>query len=180
MTRLPCFLTGLFLIAAAGCSSLSTVNPRAMMVNDVESMTAAGVGAEVIKRQIEATRSRFELSPEEIIRLKRAGVADAVLTAMIDSGERHDPSAGNGVPPYSGYDPYDPLFPGYISPYIVYRNPGFIGRFYSYYPLVPGTGYWNDPYRDDNPYNNDRNPIHPGTGEPINSAPDRNQQDRNQ
>jgi hypothetical protein len=98
-----------------------------------------------------------------------------VLTAMIDSGE-----GWNSVPvgPVSSpYDLYDPLYPGYMgpygSPYVVYRNPGLIGRFYSYYPLSRGSGYWNNPYQDNNPYNNDANPVNPGTGQPVNPDRDR-------
>ena len=171
-------LAGLILTVAVGCASLTTVNPRAMTVNDVAAMTSAGVGADVIKRQIEATRSQFKLSAEEIILLKRAGVADDVLTAMIDSGDRrYSDNYGYGL---SSYNVFDPRYPGYFgaygNPYALYQNPGLIGRFYSYYPLSRGGGYWNDPYRDNNPYNNDHNPVNPGTGDP--GIPDRGPQPR--
>ncbi len=180
MRILEC-VTILAVAVMAGCSSISTVNPRALTVEDVAAMAEAGVGAGVIQRQIEATRSRFELTADDIIRLKRAGVADDVLTAMIGSGEERQGSSAVSVYD-SWYDPLSPAYMGpYGSPYVVYRNPGLIGRFYSYYPLSRGSGYWTDPYRDDSEYNNDRNPVHPGTGEPIDPNRDsRTQQERRQ
>ncbi|MHB9028300.1 MAG: hypothetical protein ACYC9O_05990 [Candidatus Latescibacterota bacterium] len=168
------FLTGLALTALAGCSSLSTVDPRAMTVNDVILMTRAEVGPDVIKRQIEATRSRFLLTTEEIVRLKKEGVDDDVLTAMIDSETRQDVfDSRRGASPYDfWFDYYNsgPLSYGYGSPYIVYQQPGLIGRFYSYYPLSRRWTPYYDPERD----NSDRRdglPLHPGTGQPL--YPDR-------
>lgn len=155
MNGFSLLFAGLALITVTGCSTLSTVNPRTMTADDVMTMTEAGVGADVIKRQIEATNSRFELSTDQIVQLKKAGVADDVLTAMIDSGSRPEYYSTE----YGSEWLYDPLYTGYYGsygyPYSVYLNPGLIGRFYSYYPLSPGVRYWNDYYRYHDPYNND-------------------------
>jgi hypothetical protein len=167
-------LTGLALAATAGCSSLSTLDQRPMTVNDVILMTRAQVGSEVIKRQIDATRSRFLLTTEEIIRLKKEGVADEVLTAMIDSGSRQDVFAPeHGISPYDfWFDYYNdgPLYSGYGYPYIVYQQPGVIGRFYMYYPL---SRHWSPYYipQRDSLDTRDRPFLHPGMRQPL--YPDR-------
>lgn len=173
MKNISLLFAGLAVAAISGCSSLSTVNPRAMTSEDVISMTEAGVGADVITRQIEATRSKFELSPEEIVRLKNAGVADDVLTAMIDSGEKAPYWNEYGLSPYdfwNGY--YDPVaygyYPPYYIPYVVYRTPGLVGRFHSYYPLTLRP--WNrySPYYFQNPYDPETAPRQPDGGIPGN------------
>jgi len=96
----------LALIFIAGCSALEIGNPRAITVQDVIDMTNAGVGKDVIIRHIEVTRSRFELSPQEIVRLKKAGVDDKVLEAMVET-EAY-PEYGYGYE--FGYSPYDYSF----------------------------------------------------------------------
>ena len=168
-------------LAAAGCSSFSTVNTRAMTVDDIISMSKANAGAEVIKDQILATRSRFTLSPQDIIRLKNEGVADDVLRAMIESGDRPEPPTWDyGVSPYDfwfdrygGYPYYEyGTYPYYSYggyPYTVYRQPGLIGRFYSYYPVSQWSWYNSYPYRwryestvPDSTYRSQN----PGTGQP--------------
>ncbi|HUT64096.1 MAG TPA: hypothetical protein VMZ04_09080, partial [Anaerolineae bacterium] len=78
-------VAGLFVLMISGCSSFLNVNERAMQYEDVINMTTAGVGPDVIKRQIAVTRSRFELSADQIIQLKKAGVDDKVIEAMIET-----------------------------------------------------------------------------------------------
>jgi len=169
------------LLAIAGCSSFSTVNPRAMNVEDIIAMSKAGTGAEVIKDQILATRSRFTLNPQEIIRLKNEGVVDDVIRAMIESGDRPEQSAWDyGVSPYDfwfdyygGYPYYEYGVNPYYSyggyPYEVYRQPGLIGRFYSYYPVSPGSWYNSYPYRwryESTVADSTGKPLYPGAGQP--------------
>jgi len=50
-------------------------------------MTKANVGDEVIVAQMRATKARFVLTADEIVRLKKEGVSDAVLKAMIESAK---------------------------------------------------------------------------------------------
>jgi hypothetical protein len=137
---------GLVVAVMGGCSTLSTVNPRAASIEDIISMSKAGVGSEVIKSHIEATRSRFQLSPEDIVRLKKEGLTDDVLMAMIQSENVSSaPALFNWENPNWGFTPYDNFnyynYPTgyYLSPYdypyIVFRQPGLLGRFYNYYPL---------------------------------------------
>ncbi len=138
---------GLVVALTGGCSSFSTVNPRAASVDDIISMTKAGIGSDVIKSHIEVTYSRFQLSPGEIIRLKKEGVADDVLKAMINSEKVPSTSQQfDWENPIWGFIPYDNRFSynnyptgyylsPYDYPYIVFRQPGLLGKFYNYYPL---------------------------------------------
>lgn len=149
--------TGLFILMISGCSSFMTINERAMQYEDVINMTKAGVGQDVIKRHIAVTRSRFELTTDQIIQLKEADVDDEVIEAMIETEE---------LPEYYqyeyGYTPYEywtnyynqwyPVyhyypqgFPAYnyypyVYPYSVYRQSNLLGRFYRYAPLSPPQG----------------------------------------
>jgi len=177
MRRLITLLAGLALAALAGCSAISTMDARTMTVDDIITMSKAEVGSGVIKQQIEATGSRFSLTTEDIVLLKKEGVSDDVLTAMIESGKQPDIFYhGQGLSPYDfwfnyyempymGYaSPYG--YYGYGNPYIVYRQPGVIGRFYTYYPLYRN---WNSPYdsRYAAPADSDSTRVHPGTARPF-------------
>ena|ERR1700722_17490008 len=59
-----------------------------LSIDDIKNMSRNGLKDEVIINQIDATNSRFELTSNEIIDLKKAGVSQRVITYMIESGER--------------------------------------------------------------------------------------------
>ena len=137
----------LIVLVLTGCSSFIQINERAMLVEDIINMTEAGVGKDVIIRQIEVTRSRFELDADQIVMLKKAGVDDEVIEAMIET---------EAYPDYYnweyGYSPYEygshyynqwypvsthyPYIYQYMYPYTTYRRADFIGRFYRYAPIT--------------------------------------------
>jgi hypothetical protein len=67
-------------------------------------MTRAGLGAFIIVAKIRSTPNAFDLTVPALIALKQAGVADAVLEAMVGSeGQRRaigvSPAAGADTPP---------------------------------------------------------------------------------
>lgn len=132
-------------VLAVGCvSSRSVYHQRwqhepadtlAMTMEDVIALSKEGVGDDVIIDQIKATHSSFNLSKDDIIELKNAGVSEAVIRTMIKtSGQR---SQRRVVRRY------------YVSPYY-YASPwypafwwGFSYRYYRpyYYYLAPRL-YW--------------------------------------
>ena len=57
-----------------------------LSVEDVKKMSSAGLRDEVIIDQIYATRSVFHLSAQDIVDLKRAGVSQKVIDAMVRTG----------------------------------------------------------------------------------------------
>ena len=139
-------------LAVSACSSLVTINERAVTVQDIINMTKAEVGPDIIKRHIEVTRSQFMLDPDQIVRLKEAGVNDRVIKAMLDTDE-----AAELVDLEKSYSLYDYWFNYYNTnypvnlysypvypilnfswdqgPYSSYRWSGESGRYYRDFPV---------------------------------------------
>jgi outer membrane lipoprotein SlyB len=63
-------------------------NGQQLYVTDIESMHNNGLSDEVIINQIHATKSVFHLSVDQINDLKHQGISDAVINAMIQTGNR--------------------------------------------------------------------------------------------
>lgn len=60
--------------------------PRAPITNaDVVSMTKSGLGEQTIVLAIQQGSTNFDTSPQTLVELKKAGVADAVLNAMLSA-----------------------------------------------------------------------------------------------
>jgi len=99
MKRFRILLVALALASAVAPPAPATQSGRRVgnevLTNaSVESMTRAGLSTEVIVAKIRASTPRFDVSTDELIRLKQAGIANEVINAMIDamaaenSGER--------------------------------------------------------------------------------------------
>lgn len=133
------------LLFFAGCSAMF-FNDRALSLQDVIKMSNADVGDEVIKSQIDITRSSFKLTPDDILLLKKEGVSENVIKYMVESDDSrfyyHGYTPNNYFNDYYygyGFPYYSPFFYNYRSPYFMYREPGWIGRFYNYGPYyTPG------------------------------------------
>ncbi len=176
------------LLTAAGCASIIT-NSRAVSVQDVIYLTRHQLGPDVIIKHIEATGSRFDLSTEDIVTLKDAGVDERVIETMVELSAPMPPFDWESPwPPYASYMPlnnlppvrlydyyYFPLYESYSGyydyPYSIYdpmlqRRAGLIGRFYEYVP--PSSLYRNQnlPYgarRNDSQRPAKQNNDNPGT-----------------
>ena len=59
-----------------------------MSTNDVIKLTQSGVSETTIIKQIQSTRTVFQLSPDDVVSLKSYGVNDNVINAMLDSSRR--------------------------------------------------------------------------------------------
>lgn len=76
------------LFAALVAAVVLTGGPAsALTVNEIVELSAADVSADTIIAQLQADGSRFVLNAELILKLKRAGVDEAVIQAMIRSGQ---------------------------------------------------------------------------------------------
>ena len=76
----------MLLAVISGCSQLGlTIGDRSMLEEDVIEMTAAGLDADIIIGEIDATYSKFWLETADILRLKKAGVDDEVIKYMIET-----------------------------------------------------------------------------------------------
>jgi len=67
---------------------------RASGPEEIERLTSAGVGSEVVEKYVETSSRRYVLDADEIIKLHKQGVTPGVITAMIRK-------RGNGEPPSS-------------------------------------------------------------------------------
>ena len=65
----------------------------------VITMTKAGLGDAVIVAKIRSSKTAFDLSVDEMIRLKKEGVADEVLNAMIEAAAPAGPTASSSGTP---------------------------------------------------------------------------------
>lgn len=59
-----------------------------MSTADVIKLTQSNVAESTIIKQIQTTRTVFQLSPDDVVSLKSYGVSDNVINAMLDSGRR--------------------------------------------------------------------------------------------
>lgn len=63
----------------------------------VLTLSAAGLGEQVIIAKIRASASSFDVSTEKLIELKRRGVSDAVIAAMVDASGKSVSAATMGA-----------------------------------------------------------------------------------
>lgn len=73
-------------VAEEAAASDPTEETSALSIADVTRMSAAGLGDDVIVAKIEASGVIFDLEVDEILHLKREGVSDRVLAALVRTG----------------------------------------------------------------------------------------------
>ncbi len=59
-----------------------------MTVNDVVYMSQSGVGESTIIKQIQNSRSVFQLNSGDVVNLKGQGVSENVINTMLDTNRR--------------------------------------------------------------------------------------------
>ena len=72
---------------AVGCAT--TPRPAPLTQADVMSMVKAGLTDEEIIRRIDATRTVYRLSSDDVINLRKEGVSDRVVNYMLDTYARY-------------------------------------------------------------------------------------------
>ena len=83
-----------------------------MMTNDeVISLTGAGLNKSLIVDKIRSSKSRFDLSTDALIKLKKAGVDDAVVAAMLQVKSGATTASSVAQVGTAAGDPNDPLSP---------------------------------------------------------------------
>jgi hypothetical protein len=76
-------LVAAVLVASANCGIASAEPQRVLRNTDIESMSAAGLGEDVILVTIQGSACEFDVSPPALILLKQHHVSDNVLKAML-------------------------------------------------------------------------------------------------
>jgi hypothetical protein len=71
-------------ILITGCATPAP-RPPALTESDILSMIKAGMSDNDVLRRIDATRSVFHLSADDVVRLRQEGVSDRVVNGMLDT-----------------------------------------------------------------------------------------------
>ena len=161
MKRALAFSAILLLVAAA--ASAQTTRPRRFsnsLLNDVVEMTRASLPDETIIAYVKARRARLDgdVSAEDLIRLRQAGVSDAVVRSIAgvvgpagpssgrDTETTYDSREGSDYPvePDYGYGYGYPYWYGYAYgyPYWYAYSPFFSTTFF-----VGGGRFFHDGHR---------------------------------
>lgn len=79
------------------CASNVLAQTETLTNAEIVEMTRAGLGAQIIVRKIASTDANFDISAKGLIELKKAGVSDEVIQALIEKNRATpvNPAAGN-------------------------------------------------------------------------------------
>ena len=98
--------------------ALVPATASAVTVQEIVSLTKAGVSEPVILALIERDKNIFTITPEQLVALQKEGLTDAVLLAMLRSGRQEPPlqQPASPLPPASApqYDRYDQREPNVV------------------------------------------------------------------
>lgn len=91
-----------------------------MTNQEVISLTKAGLNSSLIINKIKSSKTQFDLSTDSLIALKKAGVGDDVVAAMLEakSGKTVQAALPAAVPGQASGDPNDPMSPHSYGIYI--------------------------------------------------------------
>ncbi len=121
-----------------------SLTPPPMTINDVIALSQDSVSDDVIISQMEATDAYFRLSTDDIVALRKAGVTDKVINAMIKTSQNPPKKKENRRTyyyyPYWGYSwyPYgaywwNPWYPSFYFGYSGHAAFGWGGIHYGGY-----------------------------------------------
>lgn len=102
-----------FLVVAfcLGATFIAEAQDETMTNDEVISLTSAGLNKSLIVNKIRTSKSKFDLSTDALIKLKKAGVADDVVAAMLEA--KSGATTASSVAPVrtASGNPNDPLSP---------------------------------------------------------------------
>ena len=99
---MPFRILFLFALASASlglCTGQQSKTSVPLSVEEVVKMTQAGFTDDVIITRIKKNGKAFDLSTEELLDLKNAGVRDGVITFLLDPSQPYTPPAPPAPPP---------------------------------------------------------------------------------
>ncbi|HXG86394.1 MAG TPA: hypothetical protein VNI84_20415 [Pyrinomonadaceae bacterium] len=97
------------------------------MTNDeVITLAGAGLNKSIIVNKIKTSKTNFDLSTDALIKLKKAGISDEIVTAMLEAKSGKSMAAINsgGSAPAMNGDPNDPLAPHGFGLYLYEEKNG--------------------------------------------------------
>ena len=113
--------------------AMSAQTASEVLTNDsVISMVRAGLGTNVVVNKIRTSKARFNLTTNELIRLKESGINEEILMAMQGYSESSDPPSTTETrnrsvvvnSPVSSNDQNDPMTPHDIGIYLYTEKSG--------------------------------------------------------
>lgn len=78
---------------------------RAVTIDDIVALSKARVADSVLVAVIDADRTVFTLTPQQVVELTNAGVSNAVLVKMLGSAREFGPAPLPELPPAIAYEP---------------------------------------------------------------------------
>ena len=116
-----CLLLAFVMVATA---SVTASAQETMNNNEVISLSKAGLNSSLIIGKIRASKTNFDMSTDALIALKKAGVSDDVVAAMMDAkAGRSVTAATPAAPGKASGDPNDPMAPHSYGIYL-YQTKG--------------------------------------------------------
>jgi hypothetical protein len=97
-------------------TTTTAAKPLALTVDGVLSMVQGGLSDDVIVARLRKEDKPFDLSPDDLLRLKKAKVSDAVLKVMMDPKADATASAQSSPQGPATVVVQSPLFPGISAP----------------------------------------------------------------
>ena len=140
------FAVGVLLAVGMGAciAGASSAASRALSVDDILRLHAAGVDEDVILSEIVVTDTLFDLGVEDILRLQEAGVSDRLLQFMVDTGRGDTEVPDPGIAAADDEDalPEDAAQEAYVEEQDV-AHPDYVSLRWSY-PVWWYDMYWYD------------------------------------
>ena len=115
----------LYLILIVFClaSSVASAQEEAMTNEEVVSLATAGLNSSVIVNKIRTSKSNFDTSTDALIKLKKAGIGDDVINAMLEAKSGKPlPAVAASIQPEG--DPNDPMAPHNFGIYLYEESGG--------------------------------------------------------
>jgi len=126
MNKIYIRLISLLLILGLSGASLSVLaqgdkkpSEETLTNETIITLTKAGLSQSIIVSKIRSSKTRFDVSTTELLRLKRENVADAVIDAMIQAAQAGPSNATPSGDNVLKADPHDPLSPHEAGIYLL-------------------------------------------------------------
>src|SRR5688500_15177213 len=105
---------------------LAQNNPGEVLTNDkVMTMTRAGLPTSIIVNKIRSTRTNFNTSTEELIRLQQARIPAEIINAMVEAASNASTvTSRTGAGDVSKTDPHDPASAHEAGIYLLHESEG--------------------------------------------------------
>lgn len=119
-----CLLIVSFTLAA---SSRVLAQDEVLTNDEIISLAGAGLNKTIIVNKIRSSKTNFDLSTNALIKLKKAGVSDEIVNAMLDAKNGKQTTTANDLgnsSNMSGGDPNDPMAPHGFGLYLYEEKNG--------------------------------------------------------